>query len=327
MEPQTWQAQLADSLTSLPALCEYTHNSLLDLESRLPAVQHFPIKVPKVFADRIQKNNLTDPLLLQVLATPDELKITEGFCTDPLQEKDANPLPGLLHKYKGRVLIMLHGTCAIHCRYCFRRNFPYDDNKPGTLGFQKILNYLKTDPSIEEVIFSGGDPLVNSDRLLSSMLSDLNLIPHLKRVRFHTRIPVVLPARITENFIQALNTSQHELIMVIHANSAQEIDHSVHQALLKLKPHMTLLNQAVLLRGINNTPTQQIQLHKTLFQAGVLPYYLHLLDKTQGTAHFEVSEQEARELIKAIQAELPGYLVPRLAREVPMEKSKRLIGI
>ncbi len=327
MTQKTWQTQLAECITSLPELCEYLNISLLDIEKRLPAAQLFSIKVPRSFADRIQKKNLQDPLLLQVLAKTEELKPTEGFCTDPLQEKNSNPLPGLLHKYQGRVLIMLHGTCAIHCRYCFRRNFPYDDNRPGLAGFKKILNYLQEDASIEEVIFSGGDPWVNSDALLTSLLTQLNTVSHLKRVRFHTRLPVVLPDRITDGLITALKTSHHELVLVIHSNSAQEIDRSVQNALLKLKPHMTLLNQAVLLRGINDTPEQQIQLHKTLFNCGVLPYYLHLLDKTQGVAHFDVPEEEAKNLIKIIQSQLPGYLVPRLAREVPMEKSKTVIGI
>lgn len=319
MTLKTWQTQLSECISSISELCDYVGISRLNIETP------FKIKVPKAFADRIQKNNPEDPLLLQVLTQTQELEITEGFCADPLQEKSFNPLPGLLHKYHGRVLVMLHGTCAIHCRYCFRRSFPYENNKPGLSGFKKIIDYLNQDPSIEEIIFSGGDPLINSDSMLSSLLSQLNTIPHLKRIRFHTRLPIVLPDRITDELITALKTTHCQLIMVIHSNAAEEVDHSVYLALQKLKPHMILLNQAVLLKNINDTKEKQIKLHKRLFECGVLPYYLHLLDKVEGIAHFEVSQEQAKKLMLEIQAELPGYLVPKLAQEVPKEKSKKVI--
>ncbi len=333
MKP-SWQEQLANSINSLDDLYAYLELNPQDfpelfLNKNLSeeAALQFKIKVPLAYAQRITKKNPKDPLLLQVLAQPEEQLETLGYEKDALSESEFNPLPGLLHKYHGRVLVMLHGTCAIHCRYCFRRHFPYDQNRPGKAGLEKILNYLKQDSSIEEVILSGGDPLINSDSFLNYLIQELNLIPHLSRLRFHTRIPVVLPDRITDELVKILSNFKGELILVLHSNSAQEIDDLVKQALKKLRPFMTLLNQAVLLKNINNTKEQQIDLHKTLFKSGVLPYYLHVLDKVQGTAHFDLPEQEALELIKAIQAELPGYLIPKLAREIPHEKSKITLQI
>ncbi len=327
----TWQEQLSNCINSLDQLYAYLElspeNLDLDLNPALKdlstaAASQFKIKIPMAFAQRIQKKNPKDPLLLQVLAQPAEQLETPGYEKDALSESEFNPLPGLLHKYPGRVLIMLHGTCAIHCRYCFRRHFPYDQNRPGKLGLEKILNYLNQDGSIQEIILSGGDPLINSDSYLENLIHEFNQIPHLKTLRFHTRIPVVLPDRITNELVKILNNFKGQLVMVLHSNSAQEIDQDVKIALKKLRPSMTLLNQAVLLKNINHTKEQQINLHKTLFESGVLPYYLHVLDKVQGTAHFDVPEQEALKLIQEIQAELPGYLVPKLAREIPHKKSK-----
>jgi len=329
----TWQEQLSNCISSLDQLYAYLELSPQDLGLDLnpdlknlstAAASQFKIKVPMAYAQRISKKNPQDPLLLQVLAQPQEQLETIGYCKDPLAETNTkfNPLPGLLHKYHGRVLIMLHGTCAIHCRYCFRRHFPYEKNRPGKLGLEKILNYLNQDSSIQEIILSGGDPLINSDSYLENLIQEFNQIPHLKKLRFHTRIPVVLPDRITDDFVNILKKFKGQLIMVLHSNSAQEIDQSVKQALNKLRPFMILLNQAVLLKGVNDQKDQQINLHQTLFESGVLPYYLHLLDKVQGTAHFDISESDALKLIQEIQAELPGYLVPKLARELPYEKSK-----
>lgn len=325
----TWQEQLSSSIHSLEQLYAYLELTPQDFPALFfnknlseKAAEHFKIKVPLAYAQRITKKNPQDPLLLQVLAQPAEQLETPGYTKDALSESAFNPLPGLLHKYHGRVLIMLHGTCAIHCRYCFRRNFPYDQNRPGKLGLEKILNYLNQDASIQEIILSGGDPLINSDSYLENLIREFNQIPHLKTLRFHTRIPVVLPDRITDNFVKILNQFKGQLVMVLHSNSAQEIDQAVKTALKKLRPSMTLLNQAVLLKNINHTKDQQINLHKTLFESGVLPYYLHVLDKVEGTAHFDMTEQEALKLIQEIQAELPGYLVPKLAREIPYQKSK-----
>ena len=317
---KTWQHQLAHCIQSLPELYEYIQ--LEPPADFLNQALDFPIKTTHAFANRIQKNNPNDPLLLQILASPSEFLITENFYKDPLEEKKFNPLPGVLHKYKNRILIMLHGQCAIHCRYCFRRNFPYSENQPSATQFEKILEYLNQNPDISEVIFSGGDPLIISDHRLSDIFKQLRKINSLQRIRFHTRIPVVLPDRITPEFTQILSQAPAPLVITLHVNHAQEIDASVRAALSSLKPHAILLNQAVLLKNINNNLQTQINLHQTLFQCGVLPYYLHLLDKVQGTAHFDIPEQEALELIQQLQANLPGYLVPKLAREIPGKPSK-----
>lgn len=233
------------------------------------------------------------------------------------------PVPGLLHKYQGRVLLTLTGACAVHCRYCFRRHFPYSEANPATSHWEASLDYIRRHPDIEEVLLSGGDPLSLSDRRLGPLVRELAAIPHLKRLRIHSRLPVVLPERVNGDLLAWLADCRLTRVLVIHANHARELDAPVHQALSEIRNTGThLLNQAVLLRGVNDSVTALAELSTALIDTGVQPYYLHLLDRVAGTAHFEVPEAEALALLRALQACLPGYLVPRLAREEAGASSK-----
>jgi EF-P beta-lysylation protein EpmB len=270
-----------------------------------------------------------DPLLRQVLPLDAELLETAGYVTDPVGDLAALAGQGLLHKYHGRALLVTTGACAIHCRYCFRREFPYGEHHAGRQAFANSLEAIRADPSINEVLLSGGDPLTLSDRRLAGLLEGLEAIPHVRRVRVHTRLPVVLPERIDAGFLAAWN-SPHRLqrIMVIHANHPQELCGAadVQAALGALqRSGATLLNQSVLLRGVNDSVAALEELSVVLFESGVLPYYLHVLDPVHGAAHFDVPEYEARKLHAALTARLPGYLVPKLVREVPGAAAKTML--
>ncbi|MDO8953806.1 MAG: EF-P beta-lysylation protein EpmB [Gammaproteobacteria bacterium] len=324
----SWKQALAAAITQADQLLAYLELPSTLLLAAQTASQLFPLKVPLGFADRIEKGNIHDPLLLQILPLGAEMIVTPGYTSDPLEEQTKNPLPGLLHKYHGRVLFIVTGTCAVNCRYCFRREFPYQDNNPGSKGWDQALAYIANDSSIEEVILSGGDPLMLSDKPLATLLDKISKICHVKTVRFHTRLPVVLPERITDSLVNLLQASSLQTVMVIHCNHANEIDATVAQALAKLKnAGITLLNQAVLLKGVNDSLETQIALQKKLFANGVLPYYLHLLDKVQGSAHFYVADETAQKLIYEMTQSLPGYLVPKLAREIPGMGSKLTLSL
>jgi EF-P beta-lysylation protein EpmB len=265
----------------------------------------------------MEAGNPDDPLLKQVLASPLELANAEGFGPDPLAENGgASPRRGIIHKYRGRVLLVVSGSCAINCRYCFRRHFPYSDNQNSRQQWHGALDYIAGDPGITEVILSGGDPLVASDRLLQDLVTQIAAIPHVSRLRVHSRLPVVLPDRITGGLLDAISVPGLQTLMVIHCNHANEVDKAVGGAIAKLRDRgITSLNQAVLLAGINDSADALVALSESLFAVGVLPYYLHLLDRVQGAAHFEVQETTARRLLAEVSARLPGYLVPRLVRE------------
>lgn len=323
-----WQNALQDIITEPGELLELLHldRSLLAAAKRV--AKCFPLRVPREFIARMQPGDPRDPLLLQVLPLHAELSPSPpGYSKDPLQEQNANPVPGLLHKYQGRVLLTVAGGCAIHCRYCFRRHFPYEDNNSGRAGWQNIHDYIADDPLIKEVIFSGGDPLVANDDYLYDLASNLASIPHLTTLRIHTRLPIVIPSRITTSFCDWMNKLGLKTVVVVHCNHPNEIDDSVQSALMMMKnAGITLLNQAVLLRGINDEAKCLIQLSEVLFAAGVLPYYLHLLDPVEGAAHFEVPELEARRIHQQVQAALPGYLVPRLVREEAEASEKILLS-
>ena len=324
--PDHWQTVLSQTISSPAQLISYLElpESLLDRADQ--ACLEFAMRVPKPWLDRIEKGNIHDPLLKQILPAAEELHQVPGFITDPLAEKESNPTEGLIHKYQGRVLVVLTGACAINCRYCFRRHFPYQENKLGPEQWQAILDYIQADTSISEVIFSGGDPLVSSDKRLQQLVQDLEQIPHLQRLRIHSRLPVVLPQRVTANLCSILEKTRLNVVTVIHSNHANEIDNAVAQAVTLLKQAgSTVLNQAVLLRGINDSVEQLKALSETLFQAGILPYYLFTFDPVKGAAHFDVPDSEAKQLIQQLQAQLPGYLVPKLAREIPGQPSKTLL--
>lgn len=307
------------------------HGSTSDLRQRLglsplleneaaavaKASREFPVRVPRAFVERMRPGDPTDPLLLQVEARPAEAEHVAGFVEDPLGEAAAAPRPGLLHKYRGRALLMVSQACPIHCRYCFRRSFPYEEHALDDRRLEEALVYLRSDPSLHEVILSGGDPLSASDAQLEDLVARLVLIPHLERIRVHTRWPIVAPERVGEGLVRALGSSRLLPVIVLHCNHAREIDDAVRAALGQFRrASMPLLNQAVLLRGVNDDVDALCELGETLFAAGVLPYYLHQLDPVRGAAHFAVPDQQAADLVRRVAEQLPGYLVPRLVREV-----------
>lgn len=309
----SWQQILANVIRDPAELMQ-----ILELDSQqMPAnLSDFPLRVPRPFVDRMEKGNWQDPLLLQVLPQDRETDFQPGFSNDPLEEISQNPAPGIIHKYNGRVLLVVTGACAIHCRYCFRRHFPYEDNSPSQKQWQQSLEYIAQDNSISEVILSGGDPLAASDRLLTNLVEQLSEIPHLKRLRVHTRLPVVIPNRITEECLHWMTGTRLKPVVVLHSNHPQEIDQNVSDMVATLQQHhIPVFNQAVLLANINDNSDTLIELSETLFEAGITPYYLHLLDKVAGSAHFEVDEARAKRLMDDLLKALPGYLVPKLVRE------------
>jgi EF-P beta-lysylation protein EpmB len=291
------------------------------------AARTFPLRVPRGFVARMRRGDPHDPLLRQVLPLAAELVPVPGFSADPVGDRTALRVPGVLHKYQGRVLLTATGACAVHCRYCFRRHFPYEQANASADGWRAALDTIAADASIEEVILSGGDPLTLSDRRLAEFAQSLARVPHVTRLRLHSRLPVVLPERVTPALCDALAGTRLRVVMVIHANHAQEIDASVQQACARLAiGGFQLLNQSVLLRGVNDSVAVLTGLSEALFAAGVLPYYLHQLDRVQGAAHFEVADATARSLHAGLNARLPGYLVPRLVREVAGAPGKTLLG-
>ena len=320
----TWQKILAQGFRSVNELLEFL--SLPTELGNLAAEKQFKTRVPRGFADRMEKKNPQDPLLLQVLAVNDELIVPNNYEADPLAEAAANPLQGLLHKYHGRVLLTLTGSCAIHCRYCFRRHFPYQDNNPGRKGWQPVLDYIAKDESISEVILSGGDPLLATDAFLSEFINQLDKISHVRTLRFHTRIPIVLPERINKSLSTLLLTTRLRKVIVLHCNHGQELNAQVEKVCKRLaRAGCYLLNQTVLLKGVNDNAKVLANLSERLFDCKVLPYYLHVLDKVAGAAHFDLPEQSALTIHQQLQSILPGYLVPRLAREVPDRAHKILL--
>ncbi len=285
-------------------------------QQMLAAAASFPLRVPEAYLQRIKPGDPQDPLLLQVLPQAQELDRPAGYVTDPLGEGDANPHQGVIHKYRGRLLLIVSGGCAINCRYCFRRHFPYGDNQLGSESWQQALRYLRKHTDVEEVILSGGDPLATSDQRLGAMIDDLERLSHLKRLRIHTRLPIVIPDRVTPALTQRLAHSRLHTLLVTHINHPNEIDGEVRAALARLAASNTrLLNQSVLLKGINDKVSILKSLSEALFDCGVMPYYLHLMDPVAGAAHFDIGDQASRELVGKLAAELPGYLVPQLVRE------------
>ncbi len=324
-EPDIWRRELQQAIRTSSELLQY-----VKVQSEFASDDEpFAVRVPRGFADRMVPGDENDPLLRQVLATTHEQIDVPGFVRDPLQEQsDRNlihPAPGLLHKYHGRALLITTGACAINCRYCFRRHFPYADHQQSR--HEKALAAVQKDDSIEEVILSGGDPLLLDDSALQRLVDSLAHIRHLQRLRIHTRIPVVLPARVTQALVEMLSTSRLEVVMVIHSNHAQELDAATARSLAALSnAGIHLLNQAVLLKGVNDNLPAQIALAKTLFRQRVMPYYLHLPDRVAGTAHFFINDNDAVKLHRNMQTHLPGYLVAKLVREQAGELSKTIVS-
>lgn len=310
----TWQDSLRGVITDFSGLkADHPIHSLHSEQ----ADSLFPMRIPAVFYDLIDLENEQDPLLKQVLPDAEETVTKENYTRDPLDEQSYQPTPGILHKYHGRVLLLLTGNCAIHCRYCFRRHFPYSESNPLHTHWQESLDYLRSDNSITEVIFSGGDPLSISDDILVRLIEDLEQITHIQRLRIHTRMPVVLPDRITDKLIKTLASSRLDVCVVLHVNHANELGDQATAAIQRCRSAgLVLLNQSVLLKDVNNEVDVLHQLSERLFALGVLPYYLHLLDPVEGAAHFNVDKEEAIEIHEALSRQLPGYLVPRLVQEV-----------
>ena len=287
----------------------------------------FSMLVTQEFAARMERGNWHDPLLRQVLPLAREYS-GDGppgspACRDAVGDAPATITPGLIHKYQGRALIIAHGACAIHCRYCFRRHFPYTTDNASEANWQRILKALAADTSISEIILSGGDPLMSPDSTLAAQLSDLAAIPHITTARIHTRLPVVCPARIGPALLNTLAATPLRIVMVLHINHAQEIDDELRRTSHKLAQCTWLLNQSVLLAGVNDKAEPLIALSRALFDSGIAPYYLHMLDEIDGVSHFRVPERRARALHHQMQQALPGYLVPKLVREIAGEPSKR----
>lgn len=299
----------------------------LALDKHNKARTLFPMRVPLPFAQLMEKGNWHDPLLQQVVPHFSEFIQKDGFIRDPLQElKNSNN--GIIHKYKSRVLLVVKGGCAVNCRYCFRRHFPYQEHQLNKRKYLEVIEYIQHDKNINEVILSGGDPLMANDEQLNWLLEQLSYVKHLRRVRIHTRLPVVIPSRITSALTSMLEKSTLKVIMVLHINHPKEIGEELKLKLQWLKnAKVTLLNQSVLLAGINNCVDTLETLSETLFEADVLPYYLHLLDQVDGASHFDVSKQEAIELMKGLLSRLPGFLVPKLVQELPDKNSKTPVDL
>ncbi len=303
-----WQSNLRQAIRNPVHLLELLELSNLEYSTN----NSFNLLVPMGYVKRMRKGDPNDPLLRQILPLPKENQKSVQFNNDPVGDLAAEKIPGLLQKYHGRVLLLLTTACAIHCRYCFRQHSKFSNSQ-----YQSILNNIKTDSSITEVILSGGDPLILPDNYLAKLINSIANISHVKRLRIHTRLPIVLPERVNSELLTCLTNSRFQPIIIVHVNHANEIDDKVKQALQSLiAAGITVLNQSVLLYGINDNITALTNLSETLFNCRVLPYYLHLLDRVQGASHFEVEESKAIQLLEQMRIQLPGYLVPKVVREV-----------
>lgn len=316
----TWKKILRSNFTQVEKLAEFL---CLDSDSKANILNKskFVLNLPFRLAQKIKKNDLNDPILKQFLPTLEETHITEGFVKDPVGDSNCRSSAKLLHKYDGRVLLVTTSACAMHCRYCFRQNFDYDVSQ--NYKFTDELQLIAADETIHEVILSGGDPLSLSNDILRELIEKLENIPHIKRLRFHTRFPIGIPERIDEEFVNILYNSPLKTWFVLHINHPNELDNEIFSRIKRLQnAGVIVLNQSVLLRGVNDDVDTLVKLSELLVDHGILPYYLHQLDKVQGAAHFEVSEEEGLHLIREISKKLPGYGVPKYVREIEGEPNK-----
>lgn len=336
-----WQKELANCFTTLESLLEYLQideNNLPNMVNQhcdnQPAIaKHsaarklFPMRVPKPFADLMQIGNWQDPLLQQVIPQQAEFIEKEGFVMDPLQEQ-GNQQKGLIHKYQSRVLLVVKGGCAVNCRYCFRRHFPYQDNHLSQQDYQELLRYVTQNTQLNEVILSGGDPLMAKDDHLSRLSKQIAQIGHIKRLRIHTRLPVVIPSRINDAFLEWVQALDMKVVMVLHINHVNEISSALREKCqLLAKSGVTLLNQSVLLKNINDSANCLEALSEGLFDAGILPYYLHMFDPVKGASHFDVDKAHAKAIMAELIKRLPGFLVPKLVREIAEQPGKTPIDL
>jgi EF-P beta-lysylation protein EpmB len=326
-DEKSWQKDLREVVTEPEQLLALLDIAPADYLQHFKARSLFPVRVPLSFINRMEKGDFNDPLLKQVMPLSEEFVVNDGYSTDPLQEHET-VAEGLLHKYKHRVLMIVKAGCAVNCRYCFRRHFPYQDNSPNKKRWQSALDYIANHNEISEVIFSGGDPLMASDDHLAWLITQIEKIPHVTRLRIHTRLPVVIPKRITKGLVAQLKHSRLKATMVLHINHPNEINLELVDALEPLREaRIPLFNQSVLLQGVNDNAEILINLSETLFDAGIQPYYLHLFDAVQGAAHFDVQEEEAVAIVKEMLANLPGFLMPKLVREIAGQANKTPINL
>lgn len=323
----SWQKELANVVTDPKILLEMLQIDPQIYQDNFPARKLFPVRVPKPFIKKMALGDIHDPLLQQVMPLKEEFNHIDAYSSDPLEEHDT-VAEGLLHKYSNRVLMIVKAGCAVNCRYCFRRHFPYADNSPNKVRWQPALNYIAAHNEIDEVIFSGGDPLMASDNHIAWLINEIEAIKHIKRLRIHTRLPVVIPNRVTDEFVNILSNSRLICSIVLHINHANEIDDDLISAIKPLiRNNIRLFNQSVLLKNINDNSVTLAQLSEKLFDNGIQPYYLHVLDKVQGAAHFDINEDEAKEIYKQLMANVSGYLIPRLVREIAGEANKTPLNL
>jgi lysine 2,3-aminomutase len=322
----SWQNAMKHAIRDVDELCHLLGLPEDFARSAKAAAGQFPLFVPRGFLARMRPGDPADPLLRQVLPVAAEMEVVPGFTFDPVRDDLAERQPGLLHKYQGRVLLIATGTCAVHCRYCFRRHFGYDETPRSIADWQPALEAIAADTSIHEVILSGGDPLTLVDATLWELVDALARVPHLRRLRIHTRLPIIIPERVTDALLATLRESRLTPIVVLHANHANELDSHVASAVSRLSDAgIVLLNQAVLLAGVNDSVDAQATLCERLVDLRVVPYYLHQLDRVAGAAHFEVPVEAGRRIIRQLRERLPGYAVPRYVAEIPGASSKTIL--
>jgi L-lysine 2,3-aminomutase len=324
---ESWQHALKDAVRDPRELCRLLRLPAEFEAAAVRAARLFPLLAPRGFVARMRPGDPRDPLLRQVLPLAEEEAEVPGYTADPLSEATFLRAPGLLEKYAGRVLMVATGACAVHCRYCFRRHFPYEETPRSLAGWQAAIEQIEADSSIREVILSGGDPLTLVDPVLASMAARLSEMPHLARIRIHTRVPIVIPQRVCEELLKWLCGTRLKPIVVVHANHPAEIDDAVAAALSRLlNAGVPVLNQSVLLRGVNDDGESLTQLSQRLIDLGVMPYYLHALDHVAGASHFDVPEATGHVILQQMRSRLPGYGVPRYVRETPGEANKVVLG-
>ena len=325
-QTQSWQEQLSNAVNSSTELLAKLNLSAEEPNLSEKAAKQFPVLAPHAFIDRINPEDPNDPLLRQILNVHEEDIAALGFSSDPLEESSSNPVKGLVRKYKNRALLIVTGKCAINCRYCFRREFPYNENNPSRKEWGEALSYISNHDEIEEVILSGGDPLSVSDKHLHWLIEAVSAISSIKRLRIHTRMPIVIPDRITDDLLRILEECKLTTIVVLHVNHSNEIDEQVKNCMIRLKAKTDfLLNQSVLLKGVNDSLDAQLALHNTCVDAGIQPYYLHFLDRVNGTSHFEVPKEKALALYTQMQHAMSGYMLPKLVIELPNAQSKQIL--
>ena len=319
----SWQCDLRHAIRDAQELCRRLELPGDLADNAAGGAEQFPVFVPPAYLSRIRTGDPNDPLLRQVLPRSEEMARVAGFTKDPVGDHQATLRPGVLQKYAGRALLVTTGACAIHCRYCFRRHFPYEQVPHSDAAWDAALSSIAADLSIHEVILSGGDPLMLVDGRLADLANKIAAIGYVRRLRVHTRLPIMIPRRVTDELVAWLSGTRLTPVMVIHANHARELDDQVADALSKLrKAGVVLLNQAVLLRGVNDSSEAQAELSERLIDVGVVPYYLHQLDRVAGAAHFEVPIDEGKHIMEELRARLPGYMVPKYVQEIPGEASK-----